>query len=243
MMTTMQQVQILSQSHLASQQQTSQSIVAASKQAVTGLQGALSGCKGLAGNASLDNQFAVARDTSWLALCSDIGSKSVCEFARVFDQMSSGDREFYTTIMELVKRDRQRYLHSQQQATQSTLTATGPGQQGVPAGLDTMENTSADSCMSTGTLSCPQLSAAARGLTNSRGERLAEHQGAQMHDQRLRSSKRKASELSAQAQGDAAQDIWFSRPVSAMLDTSNEPSSDVIHIHAEFDMPGDGEIN
>lgn len=251
MMTTMQQVQILSQPHLASQQQTSQSIGAASKEAVTGLQGALSGCKGLAGNASLDNQFAVARDTSWLALCSGVGSRSVCEFARVFDQMSFGDREFYTTIMELVKRDRQRYLHSQQQATQSTLTATGPGQQGVPAGLDTMENTSADSCMSTGTLNCPQLSAAARGLTNSRGERLAEHQGAQMEDQRLRPSKRKASELSAQAQGDAArhgheaqyaQHICFSNPVSAMPDTSNEPSSDVSHFHADFDVPDDDQI-
>jgi len=46
------------------------------------------GSQGLAGNASLEKQSAVARDTSWLALCSDVGSESVCEFARAFNEMS-----------------------------------------------------------------------------------------------------------------------------------------------------------
>jgi len=82
-----------------------------------------------------------------------------------------------------------------------------------------------------------------------------------MDDQRLRPSKRKASELSAQAQGDtarngqeaqyAAQDTLFSSPVSAMQDTSHEPNSDVSHLNAatlepqspELFIPDDGEIN
>ena len=82
-----------------------------------------------------------------------------------------------------------------------------------------------------------------------------------MDDQRRRPSKRKASELSAQAQGDTArdgqeaqyeaQDILSSSPLSAMLETSNEPSSEVCHPSGDILEPlppqdrsfDDGEIN